>query len=228
MSEDEKPSSGFDGPTNASVIAGLTARTSTQGNIYFDIDDTIAHAGDYTATFTIAYYDQGTGSFSVQYDNGSTDPYKSTASIPLTGTNTWKTATVSASDAYFGGQQHSGADFRLRNGSGQVTVHSVAVKISGNGVANTVPFAPAVTISSPQADESVSASPTVSGTAEPDTKVNVTAEGAPVCSTTAADDGSWSCTASTPLSTGPHTLTATAQDITATPAQPATVKLNVG
>jgi hypothetical protein len=228
MSEDEKPSSGFDGPTNASVIAGLTARTSANSNIYFDIDDTIAHAGDYTATFTIAYYDQGTGSFSVQYDNGSTDPYKSTTSIPLTGTNTWKTATVSASDAYFGGQQHSAADFRLRNGSGQVTVHSIAVKISGNGVANTVPFAPAVTLSSPQAGASVSTSPTVSGTAEPDTKVNVTAEGAPVCSTTAADDGSWSCTATTPLSTGPHTLTATAQDITATPAQPATVKLNVG
>ncbi|WP_392755381.1 hypothetical protein [Streptomyces sp. LN590] len=96
MSEDERPSGGFDGPTTASVVDGLSARTSTQGNIYFDVDDSIAHAGFYTATFTLSYYDQGTGSFSVQYDNGGSDPYKSTAGIALTGSNTWKTATVTA------------------------------------------------------------------------------------------------------------------------------------
>ena len=228
MSEDEKPSSGFDGPTNASTIGGLTARTSTQGNIYFDIDDSVAHAGYYAATFTVSYYDQGTGSFSVQYDNGTSDPYKSTAGIPLTGTNTWKTATVSASDAYFGGGQHSAADFRLRNGGGQVTVHSVAVKVSGDGVPDTTPFAPAVTIGSPQAGAVVGASPTVSGTAEPDAQVTVTAEGAQLCSTTAADDGSWSCSASGAIGAGAHTLTATAQDATATPSAAATVQVTVG
>ncbi|MDB5125761.1 MAG: alpha-mannosidase, partial [Mucilaginibacter sp.] len=214
--------------TNASVIAGLTARTSTQGNIYFNIDDSVAHAGYYTATFTIAYYDQGTGSVSVQYDNGSSDPYKSATDIQLTGTNTWKTATVSASDAYFGGSQHSAADFRLRNGSGQVTAHSVAVKITGSGVPDTAPFAPAVTLASPQAGAVVGASPTVSGTAEPGATVTVTAEGTQLCGTTAADDGSWSCTASGSLGTGAHTLTATAQDVTATPSVAATVQVTAG
>jgi len=43
--------------------AGLTARTSANGNIYFDIADPVAHAGFYQATFTISYYDAGTGSF---------------------------------------------------------------------------------------------------------------------------------------------------------------------
>ncbi|WP_127356895.1 Ig-like domain-containing protein [Actinacidiphila soli] len=227
MSEDEKPSGGFDGATTASVIDGLTARTSTQSNIYFDIDDSIAHAGYYSATFTISYYDQGSGSFAVHYDNGTSDPYKSTAGIPLTGTNTWKTATVSASDAYFGGLQHSGADFRLRNGGGQVTVHSVVVKITGNGVPDVTDFAPPVTITSPKVGATVTAGPTVSGTSEPDAKVTVTAEGAPVCTATAADDGTWTCSSSKDLTPGQHTLTAAATDVTATPAAAATVAITV-
>ncbi|MDX6352517.1 MAG: alpha-L-fucosidase 2, partial [Streptomyces sp.] len=227
MSEDEKPSGGFDGPTTASVINGLTARTSTQSNIYFDIDDSIAHAGSYAATFTISYYDQGSGSFAVHYDNGGSDPYKSTASIPLTGTNTWKTATVSASDAYFGGLQHSGADFRLRNGGGQLSVHSVVVKITGNGVPDVTHFAPPVTITSPKAGATVTSAPTVSGTSEPDAKVTVTAEGATVCTATALDDGTWTCSASADLTSGQHTLTASAADVTATPAAADTVAITV-
>jgi hypothetical protein len=227
MSYDERPSGGFDGPTTASVIAGLSARTSTQGNIYFDIDDSVAHAGSYTAAFTVSYFDQGTGSFAVQYDNGGSDPYKSAPSIPLTGTDTWKTATVSVSDAYFGGLQHSGADFRLRNGGGQVTVHSVAVKISGDGVPNATDFAPPVTIGSPAAGATVAGSPAVSGSAEPDAKVTVTAEGTPLCTATAADDGTWTCTSSVTLAAGAHTLTAAAADATATPAREATVAVTV-
>ncbi|WP_371780495.1 Ig-like domain-containing protein [Streptosporangium subroseum] len=227
MSEDEKPSGGFDGPTTASVIDGLTARTSTQSNIYFDIDDSIAHAGFYSATFTISYYDQGSGSFAVHYDNGGSDPYKSTAGIQLTGTNTWKTATVSVSDAYFGGQQHSDADFRIRNGGGQVTVHSVVVKVIGDGVPDVTRFAPPVTITSPVAGTTVTAEPTVSGSSEPDAKVTVTAEGTPVCTATASDDGTWTCSSSTALVAGEHTLTATATDVTATPAAAATVAVTV-
>jgi hypothetical protein len=227
MSQDEKPSGGFDGPTTASVTGGLSARTSTQSNIYFDIDDTVAHAGYYSAAFTVSYYDQGTGSFAVQYDNGSSDPYRSTASIALTGTDTWRTATVSASDAYFGGQQHSGADFRLRNGGGQLTVHSVTVRISGDGVPDVTDFAPPVTVTSPAAGATVTATPAVTGTAEPGATVTVTDGAAPVCSATAADDGTWSCTAATALAAGAHTLTAAATDPTATAARSAQVGVTV-
>ncbi|NJP45328.1 Ig-like domain-containing protein [Actinacidiphila epipremni] len=227
MSQDERPSGGFDGPTTASVVAGLSARTSTQSNIYFDIDDSVAHAGYYSAAFTVSYYDQGTGSFSVQYDNGSSDPYKSTASIPLTGSNTWKTATVTAGDAYFGGQQHSAADFRLRNGGGQVTVHSVAVEISGDGVPDRTLFAPPVQITAPAAGDTVGAAPEVRGTAEPGATVAVTADGAALCTAPAGEDGTWSCTAAAALAAGAHTLTAAATDPTATPAQPASVAVTV-
>jgi hypothetical protein len=227
MSEDETPSSGFDGPTTASVINGLSARSSTNSNIYFNIDDGIAHAGDYAAKFTVSYYDQGNGSFAVQYDDGSGDPYRSTASIPLTGSNTWKTATVAASDAYFGGAQHSSADFRLRNGGGQVTVHSVVVSISGDGVPTVTDFPPPVNITSPAAGATVTTTPTVSGSAEPDATVTVKAEGAAVCTATASDTGSWSCTAATALSDGPHSLTATSADVTSTPASSSPVPVTV-
>jgi hypothetical protein len=228
MSQDETPSSGFDGPTTASATGGLSARTSTNSNIYFNIDDAIAHAGDYAAKFTVSYYDQGNGSFSVQYDDGSGDPYRSTASIPLTGSNTWKTATVSAADAYFGGAQHSSADFRLRNGGGQVTVHSVVVSISGDGVPTVTSFPPPVRITSPAPGATVAtATPTVSGTAEPDATVTVDADGSAVCTATASDSGDWSCTLSTRLSAGQHSLTASSTDVTATPASSSPVQITV-
>ncbi|MFJ2958975.1 Ig-like domain-containing protein [Streptomyces sp. NPDC087270] len=230
MSEDETPSGGFDGPTTAAVVDGLSARTSTDSNIYFDIDDTVAHAGFYTAEFTVSYYDQGAGSFNVQYDDGTANPYKSAPAIALTGSNTWKTATVTVADAYFGGQQHSAADFRLRNGGGQVTVHSVAVKITGDGVPDTAAFAPPVTLTSPAPGATVSATPALAGTSEPDAQVTVTAEDStPVCAATAADDGTWTCTPSQAqaLTAGPHTLTASAKDPTGTPAKDADVAVTV-
>jgi hypothetical protein len=228
MSEDETPSPGFDGPTTAGVIDGLSARTSTNSNIYFDIDDSIAHAGDYAATFTVSYFDQGNGSFSVQYDDGSSDPYRSASpSIPLSNSNTWKTATVSASDAYFGGAQHSSADFRLRNGSGQVTVHSVVVSITGAGVPNATDFPPPVTITSPTSGATVTPTPTVSGSSEPDATVTVRSDGADLCTATASDSGAWTCTPSTGMSAGQHTLVATSTDITATPDTSAPVQVTV-
>jgi hypothetical protein len=227
MSEDETPSPGFDGPTVATVIDGLSARTSTNSNIYFNIDDSIAHAGDYAATFTISYFDQGSGSFAVHYDDGSSDPYRSTASIPLSNSNTWKTATVSASDAYFGGQEHSAADFRLRNGGGQVTVHSVVVSITGAGVPNVTDFPPPVAITSPAPGATVSPTPTVSGTAEPDATVTARADGTAVCTATASDSGAWSCTPSTGLASGQHTLDATSTDLTGKSASSAPVQVTV-
>jgi hypothetical protein len=228
MSEDEVPSGGFDGPTTASDIAGLSARTSTDSNIYFNIDNTVAFAGFFSATWTVEYYDAGNGSFQVQYDNGSSDPYQAASpSIPLTNTDTWKTATVSATNAYFGGLQHSAADFRLRNGSGQVTVHSVKVQISGAGVANVTDFPPPVAITAPAAGSDVTTTPTVTGTSEPDATVTVKASGATVCTATASDSGAWSCTPSAPLADGSYTLTATAADAIANPVTSPPVQVTV-
>ena len=218
----------YDGPTTGSDIAGLSALTSTDSNIYFSIDNSVAYEGDYSATFTVEYYDTGTGSFQVQYDNGTSDPYMAaTPNIPLTNTDTWKTATVTATGAYFGNQQNGGADFRLRNGSGQLTVHSVAVKISGDGVANVTDFPPPVAITAPAAGATVTTTPTVSGTSEPDATVTVTAGSTAICTATASDGGSWSCAASTPLADGAYTLTATATDAIASPVTSPPVQVTV-
>jgi Big-like domain-containing protein len=228
MSEDETPSNGFDGPTTASDIGGLSARTSTDSNIYFNIDDSIAFAGDYSATFTVSYYDSGTGSFQVQYDDGTSNPYKAaTPNIPLTNTDTWKTATVTATDAYFGGKQHSAADFRLRNGSGQVTVHSVVVSITGDGTPNVTDFPPPVAITAPAAEATVTATPTVSGTSEPDATITVDVDGTQACTATASDAGTWSCTPSPALSAGAHTLTAAAADLTSGPVTSPPVQVTI-
>jgi hypothetical protein len=218
----------YDGPTTGSDIAGLSALTSTDSNIYFSVDDSVADQGDYSATWTIEYYDAGTGSFQVQYDNGTSNPYlAATPNIPLTNTDTWKTATVTGTGAYFGNEQNGGADFRLRNGSGQLTVHSVAVKISGDGVANVTDFPPPVAITGPAAGATVTTTPTVSGTSEPDATVTVDAGGTALCTATASDSGSWSCAPSAPLADGAYTLTATASDAIAGPVTSPPVQVTV-
>ncbi|MGH3168113.1 MAG: Ig-like domain-containing protein [Trebonia sp.] len=220
--------SAYDGPTTGSDVDGLSALTSTDSNIYFSVGDSVADAGDYSATFKIQYYDSGTGSFQVQYDNGTSNPYEAaTPNIQLTGTNTWKTATVTGTDAYFGDLQNGGADFRLRNGSGQVTVHSVAVTISGDGVANVTDFPPPVAIISPSAGATVSTTPAISGTSEPDAAITVTAGSTTICTATASDSGAWSCTPSTALAEGAYTLTATATDALATPVTSPSVQVTV-
>jgi len=208
----------YDGPTTGSDIGGLSALTSTDSNIYFSINDSVAYEGDCSATFTVQYYDSGTGSFQVQYDNGTSNPYgAATPNIPLTNTDTWKTATVTATGAYFGNQQNGGADFRLRNGGGQLTVHSVEVKISGDGVANVTDFPPPVAITAPAAGATVTTTPAVSGTSEPDAAVTVDAGSIAICTATASDSGSWSCGPSAPLADGAYILTATATDAIASP-----------
>jgi len=218
----------YDGPTTAGDVDGLSAATSTDNNIYFQVDKSVAYEGDYTVTFKIQYYDSGTGSFQVQYDDGSSNPYlAATPNIQLTNTDTWKTATVTGSNAYFGGLQNGSADFRLRNGNGQVTVHAVEVTISGDGVANVVDYPPAVAISSPAAGATVSTTPTISGTSEPDAAITVSAGGAPVCTATADDTGAWSCIPSTALSDGSTTLTATAIDVLAGQVNSSAVQITV-
>jgi hypothetical protein len=52
--------------------------------MYFDIDESIARTGDYSATFTFSYYDSGIGAISIHYDNGLSDPSHTAGTIALT------------------------------------------------------------------------------------------------------------------------------------------------
>jgi hypothetical protein len=75
----------------------------------------------------------------------------------------------------------------------------------------TAPAAPS--LSGPEADSTVGARPTFSGTAEAGSTVTVKdAAGKTLCTTTAAECGGWRCTPSNPLSGGEQTLTVTATD----------------
>jgi hypothetical protein len=139
-----------DGATAPVQVAGLPGRVMVKGTdandvryMYFNVDDKVAYNGTFQAVFTITYLDQGTGSFSLQYDSNNpsgahSGAYTNAGSVKRTGTGTWKTATFTVNDAKFADRENAGADFRLASGgSGDayaVTVHSAAVKVTGPGV----------------------------------------------------------------------------------------------
>lgn len=83
-----------------------------------------------------------------------------------------------------------------------------------------VPFSidtttPAVpTITSPTANATTNDTPTYTGTAEPNARVEVFVDGGmtPVCTVTADSSGAWACTQPTALTSGAHVVTARATD----------------
>ncbi len=79
-------------------------------------------------------------------------------------------------------------------------------------VDTSAPPAPAIT--TPATGSVVNEStPTIGGTAEPNSTVTVSEAGTPVCTATANGSGAWNCLPGTPLSDGEHTITASATDV---------------
>jgi predicted Ser/Thr protein kinase len=77
----------------------------------------------------VEYFDDGGGRFGLQYD-GSQGPWQVwEGSIGLTGTKTWKMATIRILDPVFRHRQHKGSDFRLtRVPGGDLWVHRVVLR----------------------------------------------------------------------------------------------------
>jgi predicted alpha-1,2-mannosidase len=130
-----------DGRTQAVTTAGEPGRTTLPGSgyIYFNVDNQLVPGGTYHAVVTVRYFDHGTDTWALQYD--SNDPtarnpaYKQAPSIRKTGTDTWKTATITLDDAHFGGRENGSSDFRLANGDGNAeTIAQVHVSVSGDNV----------------------------------------------------------------------------------------------
>ncbi|WNG55016.1 OmpA family protein [Archangium gephyra] len=69
--------------------------------------------------------------------------------------------------------------------------------------------------------------PTYTGTALPGTTVTVREGSTVLCTATTDSAGNWSCTGTTPLGEGPHTVNAIATDSTGTPSQPASTNFTV-
>ncbi len=85
--------------------------------IYFDVNDQFHHAESGDLWVTVEYFDGASGNgWTLQYD-GVNSPYTVSPAVQLEGTGQWKTHTFHLQDAYFGGRQNQGADFRLADGS---------------------------------------------------------------------------------------------------------------
>ena len=98
----------------------VTAPTSHAGRyIYFQIDDSFKWADDMLVDVEVEYFDQGTGSFRIEYDgpdpnapfNGAYTASKTAATLANSGQ--WKTAKFRLLGARFLNSQNGGADFRI-------------------------------------------------------------------------------------------------------------------
>jgi beta-glucosidase-like glycosyl hydrolase len=141
--EADSPGDGATQPVTAGGLGGREAIPTVPPHpndldMYFSIDDTIAFAGNYTATFSIEYYDQGTGSFRPQYDSTNlqggdlSGAYTPGPAVQETNTDTWKTASFTVPDALFANRENNATDFRITSPDPFV-IHSVQVTIKANG-----------------------------------------------------------------------------------------------
>ncbi|GIH15832.1 GH92 family glycosyl hydrolase [Rugosimonospora africana] len=130
---------GGDGATTPVTVGGQSARQTVQLvandlNMYFRIDPRIAHDQTTSTTFTVEYYDQGTNGWSLQYDAGTgSAAYTTAVHVTNTGTDTWKTATVTVANSEFANRENGASDFRIASGS-PVIIHSVRLDVSGPAV----------------------------------------------------------------------------------------------
>ncbi|GAA4588324.1 hypothetical protein GCM10023194_39660 [Planotetraspora phitsanulokensis] len=145
-----------DGHTTATTAGGLPGRTTTGAGsfyMYFNIDNSFVPGGRYNATAYISYFDQGTGSWGIQYDsygNVSNNAYRDSARVTNTNTGTWKTAAIPLPEAAFSGRENGGSDLRLNIGAGGQVIGRVAFAVTGDNVlamhlASAQPVSPAVT-----------------------------------------------------------------------------------
>jgi beta-glucosidase-like glycosyl hydrolase len=143
QSEFDSPGDGATQPVTAGGQTGREAIPTVPPhpndlNMYFNIDDSIAFAGNYTATFTLEYYDQGTGSFRLQYDSANPQggdlngAYTPGPPVQETNTNTWKTFTFTVPDALFANRENNATDFRISSPDPFI-IHSVQVTMKANG-----------------------------------------------------------------------------------------------
>ncbi|QQQ79462.1 GH92 family glycosyl hydrolase [Saccharothrix sp. 6-C] len=130
--------SGGDGVTTPVTVGGREARRMVERvpgglHMYFSVDERIAADGRFPTAFTVDYFDEGAHSWSLQYDSRDGSAYQHAGSVTNTGTNTWKTATITVPDAALAHRQNERADFRLASGS-PVVVHRVTAVVDGPGV----------------------------------------------------------------------------------------------
>jgi hypothetical protein len=131
-----------DGDTVPATVAGRIGRTNLDPAddfyMYFAVDNGLAFQGSQPAvTVSFDYFDGASGAFVLTYDAldiGGVDRRWTDApgSVVLTGSNTWKRASFTVTDAYFGDRQNYGADFRFAGPAGHFYLDNVSVAVTGN------------------------------------------------------------------------------------------------
>lgn len=106
-----------DGDTSVALIDGRYCRgplaAGSDRYMYFQVDDSFAFEDSRSELYvTFSYYDQGTGTYRVQY-NSEASAYSGTETVPLTNTNQWLTYTFHITDAYLQNSQNGFSDLRF-------------------------------------------------------------------------------------------------------------------
>ena len=111
-----------EGDTVVATVGGRECRkcsVSGDNYMYFNVSDAIIYDGSPSTVYLkAAYYDSSGGQILPQYDSTS-GIYTDATTLSFTGTNTWKEATWTFSNAKFANRQDGSADFRLNVGTSQ-------------------------------------------------------------------------------------------------------------
>ncbi|MBP1654714.1 MAG: hypothetical protein H6Q28_1270, partial [Bacteroidetes bacterium] len=126
-------------PQEARTSGNGKALPATDGNsvpdlyVQFNVEDVRFYAGSPTAhvQVEVEYLDQGTDTFSIQYDGtpsaGGDGRFLGGGAVAKTGTGVFRTAVFNLCDAYFANRDN-GADFRISdNGDGSEIIRAVRV-----------------------------------------------------------------------------------------------------
>jgi hypothetical protein len=103
------------GPTGQSFEGWMTRRTDQASGstiMGFKIDDKYHISRATNATIKVTYLDRGTDSWRLIYDAVS-NANQVAGTVVKTNSGTWKTATFTVTDAYFGNRQTGGTDLRI-------------------------------------------------------------------------------------------------------------------
>ena len=99
--------------------------------MYFDIHDDLLPSQGQPVQVSVIYYDNGTGSFELQYD-AKGNSQKTAFVVNKTNSGTWQTETVILTDGLFGNHGPNGADLMLLNvDSNDDVFHMIEIERSG-------------------------------------------------------------------------------------------------
>jgi uncharacterized protein (TIGR03382 family) len=145
--------------TRAGTSCWLTNRSGNRNFVGMDVDEAFLRDVDTTTYFTVRYFDDGGGKFTVQHDSRADveDPeWKTNEVVDVGDSGTWKTHTFELERSRFAGQQAHSQDLRLgiwapNMGSSSADVCFSAFRLSRSEPEDTLtPFAGTDTPADPE------------------------------------------------------------------------------